>query len=298
MIKKLFYGILVCLLFSSPGQSRENNKSAIFFIYPEMTLPIKKVFDNIIKGFADSVEGIEIKYIPINAQTETNIIVALLKRNNTTPIVALGDHAYSLTNIPSLQNRLIVGVVRQTPNKSKHSLVSLSMDVDVVKKKLRQILPQIKTIHYGDNGGKTFWFNNSSTLPHFKLKHINNNQTSIVQYLWETLKTADPNSEAIWINNNLEPYFLYKISEAAWDKSIILISNNLLHLGKGATLVFYTNYQNMGKRLGEIAVAKIKNNDLIVEGLQTINLGINIKFSEHSGISLPSDLNGTFQAIK
>jgi hypothetical protein len=303
MTQKKRQGLLLFMLVISCtcwGQEPDVPKHPpITFIYPETKLPVKQVFDTIIKGFEQSTQGLAIQFIPVNRQTKLRSLNNQLQASAPSPIITLGNLLNSLPNINLLQNRLIAGAIRGKSPQAKYTLLSLSIDEDTLKKKFREYLPHIKTLYIGDDGRKAIWFTQSLDKPQFKTTKIGSDQASIVQYLWQAINEANPDSEAVWINNHLEPYVLYKLSERAWQRGVILISNHPLHLNNGASLVFYTDNKRMGQRLGEMARLMLQKKSLLPdEPLRDLNQGINVRFAKHSGMRIPIDLQKNFQVIK
>mgnify|MGYP000653836163 FL=1 len=212
-------------------------------------------------------------------------INSLLMTNAADLILAIGNEANA--------------VVRAIPTKAKifsvktsmllgHEVgLSLSLDEAIIQQKLRVYLPHIKQIHIADNGESTLLFIDNQKTPKFIKQTLANDQASLVKYLWQTINTADPKTEAVWINNDIDHFFMYKLSERAWERNVTLISSNLTHLESGILMVFYPNFKRMGKRLGEMMSAK-DNNSLSLVPINDFNQGINLKAALHLGINIPA----------
>ena len=142
------------LVISCTCWSQEPNGPPITFIYPETKPPVKQVFDTIIKGFEQSTQGLAIQFIPVNQQTKLLSLNDQLQASTPSPIITLGSLVNSLPNIDLLQNRLIAGTIRGKPPQAKYTLLSLSIDEDILKKRFREYLPHIKTLYIGDDGRK------------------------------------------------------------------------------------------------------------------------------------------------
>ncbi len=280
----------------------QDNASPVAVIYPDAPSPIKQAMEQIAKGIEGTTKDLSVHYFPVNDATHKQTIQSQLTKLNPYPIITLGDPSLELAKTLGYEDRLLAAVLRKTSNDTvKHGLLSLALDETVIKKQLRILTPQIKTIHYGNDGRKAIWDSKTpgSDYPHFKTTRINNSQSAIVKYLWETITTADPSREAVWINNYLEPYVLYKLSEKAWERGVLLISNNVTHLNNGVSLVFFINNQSMGERIGELVKVMRKNKlPPPPEALTAVSRGINVKFARHAGVALPSDLSVYFEVIK
>lgn len=271
-------------------------------IYPDVPSPIKQAMEQIVSGIERTTKDLSVHYFSVNDSTNKQSVQSQLTNLNPYPIITLGDSSLVLAKTLGYENRLLVGVIRRTSvDKVNHGLLSLALDETVIKKHLRILTPHIKTIHYGDDGRKAIWDTKTpdSNYPHFRTTRINNSQSAIVKYLWEKITTADPSQEAVWINNYLEPYVLYKLSEKAWQRGVLLISNNLTHLNNGVSLVFFINNQSLGERIGELVKVMRKNKSPPPpEALTAVSRGINVKFARHAGVVIPSDLSVHFEVIK
>jgi len=242
-----------------------------------------RAYQEIIKGLRTNHDFFvqEITLTP----TSHSAINSLLMTNEADLILAIGNEANA--------------VVRAIPTKAKifsvktsmllgHEVgLSLSLDETIIQQKLRVYLPHIKQIYIADNGEPTLLFTDNQKTPKFIKQTLANDQASLVKYLWQTINTADPKTEAVWINNDIDHFFMYKLSERAWERNVILISSNLTHLESGILMVFYPNFKMMGKRLGEMMSAK-DNNSLSLVPINDFNQGINLKAALHLGINIPA----------
>jgi hypothetical protein len=300
LLKGLFGLFFLVIPLSVWGQ---DNTPPIAVIYPDAPSPIKQAMEQIAKGIEDTTKDLSIHYFPVNDATNKQTIQSQLTDLNPYPIITLGDSSLELAKTLGYEDRSLAAVLRKTTNDAvKHGLLSLALDETVIKKHLRILTPQIKTIHYGDDGRKAIWDSKTaagSGYPHFKTTRIDNSQSAIVKYLWKRITTADPSREAVWINNYLEPYVLFKLSEKAWERGVLLISSNITHLNNGVSLVFFINNQSMGERIGELVKVMRKNKSPPPpEALTAVSQGLNVKFARHAGINIPSDLSVHFEVIK
>jgi hypothetical protein len=281
----------------------QDKTSPVAVIYPDAPSPIKQAMEQIVSGIERTTKDLSVHYLPVNESIPKQTIQRQLTSLNPYPMITLGDSSLEFAkSLGYNEDRLLAAVLRKTSKDTvKHGLISLALDENVIKKYLRLFAPQIRTIHYGDDGRKAIWGSKTpgSDFPHFKTTRINNSQSAIVKYLWEKITTADPSQEAVWINTHLEPYVLYKLSEKAWERGVLLISSNISHLNNGVSLVFFINNQSMGERIGELVkVMRENKSPPPPEALTAVSQGINVKFARHAGINIPSDLSVHFEVIK
>ena len=166
--------------------------------------------------------------------------------------------------------------------------VSLSIAENVLKNALRAYLPHIKTLYVGDEGDNIIWFSDGLDAPQIIRHKIGRSQKSIVQFLWKTINQVDPKTEAVWVNANIEHFYLYKLSERAWERNVTLISNNTVHLESGTLLAVYPDFKGMGQRTGDLLSRLIKHKKksgaIQFEPLRAVHQGINLRTAQHLGI--------------
>ncbi len=212
-------------------------------------------------------------------------INSLLISNEADLILAIGNEANAVVHAIPTKAKIFSVKTSLIPD---HEIgLSLALDEDIIQQKLRVYLPHIKQIHIADNGEATLLFTDNKKTPKVIQQTLANTQAALVKYLWETINTVDPKTEAVWINNAIDHFFIYKLSERAWERNVTLISSNPAHLDSGILMVFYPNFRMMGKRLGEMMSAKNPNASSLVP-ISDFNQGINLKVAHHLGIKIPA----------
>lgn len=257
-----------------------DDKKNIAILYPSSSIKTTALYKEIITGIAtntDQFTKTEIKITPSNHSE----LKHKLRINSFSSIITLGNEALEFALSLRLTTPIItVGVLLNEKNRALKG-VSLSLDEDSLKKKLRLYLPKLKTVHIVDKGNNVIFFSSNNKTSFFNRKKTTDTNKTI-KHLWSVINTANPKTEAVWINGSIDPEFVYKLSERAWERNIILLSHNINHLDQGITFVFFPNFKGMGEKSGQL-LKQLKSNKQL-EPLTTIYQGINIRTAKHLGI--------------
>jgi len=274
----------------------ENETIAI--IVPSATTPISGIFDQIIEGITKSTPKYKKQKLILDEDNRGSIKDWLVI-NKPLAVIAIGDKATRFTQSISINTLIITSGSLLVSDASEYSGISLSIAEDTLKKRLHFYLPHIKKLHVGDEGENLIWFSNITGLPQIVRKKIGQDQKSVIKYLWNIINSIDPKTEAVWINNKIEHYFLYKLSERAWERKVTLISSNIVHLESGSLMAFYPDFKVMGRRLGDILVmTDLSGSELPpLKPLRAIEQGINLRTAKHLDIHISPVLEKNFGVI-
>jgi ABC-type uncharacterized transport system substrate-binding protein len=291
---------LLCLVFlcsiSSFSAYAENKIIAI--IKPSTDLELSRVHQSIIDGIEQSTPKFEKKILILKDDNKKDIVKQLFDKN-LFAIIAIGNETTDFMRLTSVSAQIFT-IATLLPNDGDNKGVSLSMDQETIKKKIRLYLPHIQKIYIGDKGENIIRFSKDSlNSPKFSRKIIAKDERSIVKHLWQNINDANPKTEAVWINNHIDPLLLYKLLEFAWERNVALISNNITHLEGGSLLALYPDFKGMGERLGEIisGIANKKSHFSQLETLKAISLGINLRAAKHLGIQISEEQESEFGVI-
>ncbi len=293
--KKLVYGLLAQFLLISFVLAE---KPPIAILTPSINQELSDEFELIIDGIKQKTPQFE-KKIRSLADNNKDEIKKWLNSNKFLAIVTIGNKTTEFANTLSPPS-LIITTGTLLPNDRQHNGVSLSIADDVLKKALRVYLPHIKKLHIGTEGRHIIWFSDNHEAPQIVKHKIGREQKAIVQFLWKTINHVNPKTEAVWVNNNIEHLFLYKLSERAWERNVTLISNDVRHLESGILLAIYPDFERMGQKTGELLTAIIRQQNpeaLQLEPLRAIHQGINLRTARHLGIIVSPITESDFRVI-
>ncbi len=293
--KKIVYGLLAQFLLL-PSVLAEKPQIAI--LAPSTNQELSNTFELIIDGIKQKTPQFE-KKVRLLSDNNKDEIKQWINSNKFLAIVTIGNKTTELADSLSSPS-LIIRTGTLLPNNRHHNGVFLSIADDVLKKTLRLYLPHIKTLHIGTEGRHIIWFTDNQEAPQIVAHKIGSEQKAIVQFLWKTINHANPKTEAVWVNNNIEHLFLYKLSERAWERNVTLISNDVRHLESGILLAIYPDFERTGQKTGELLTAIIKQHNqetLKLEPLRAIHKGINLRAARHLGIIVPPIIENDFRVI-
>jgi len=294
-IFKKAYSLLALLIFSSSVLAE---KPPIAILVPSSNHELSAVFELIIDGIKQSTPQFK-KNIRLLTDSNQNEIKKWLVSNKFLAVVTIGNKTTDLSYSLPIPYPVITTGTLLSDDKSYRG-ISLSIAEDTLKKTLHRYLPHIKKLHIGDEGDNIIWFSANLDPPQIIRQKIAHEQKPLVQYLWKTINHVDPKTEAVWINNNIEHIFLYKLAERAWERNVTLISNNTSHLESGTLLAIYPDFKGMGQETGRLLTGIFQKNDpssLQFEPLRSVHLGINLRTAQHLGVEISSETEDDFKVI-
>lgn len=243
--------LLTCFDVSFAKETRND----LVIIYPSSTN--FSIYKEIIKGVKTSQLHKVKKVLELKIDNR-NEIKQWIKNNQPISIVAIGNEVSELG-------------------------VSFSLQEKTIKKKLQKYLPHIQKIYRTENGKNLIYSSkDDKSLPIFVSKVITKEDESI-KYLWEKINSIDPEKEAVWINNDIDLEFLRYLSEKAWERNVILLSNNIRHLEIGILFAFFPDFEALGERVAK--VIDLPPSASLLESLKVIKLGVNTRTAKHLGVT-------------
>ena len=276
--------IISLAFFCLPIMAKEET---VVILHEKTTTETRPIYEQIITGISKKTSFNQ-KILQISDNNHDEITQWILK-NPFFSVITIGSSALKL--IRSINPKIKTPVIATgifTKNKSN---LSLSFSEDWLKKRVKTYIPNIKTIHIADDGKNIIDYSNSSSEPRFN-RIEKKNEDEIIKFLWEKINTINSKTEAIWINSSIEQSFVYKLSEKAWERDVILISNNRNHLESGILLVFFPDFKGVGEKIGNQLNRLLLNGKSKVnfEPLTTIYQGINLRTAKHLSLSIsPTD---------
>ena len=171
---------------------------------------------------------------------------------------------------------------------------------------LKTLAPGIERVHLVYSEKNTGWLVNIANDAAKKhnielfLYKVDNLKQGIKNYT-EILNKVESNKDAIWIPLDRvvpDKAILPKILKMAWDKNIVIFSNNPLHTKKGALFALFPDHKLVGKKLASIAVEQITANGQY-KLFPTINLklAVNRRTASHLGLNFTKSEQRQFDIV-
>lgn len=259
----------------------KNTNTSFVILYPDSSSKIQQIYKNIIKGAKIAQpDGVGKEFKVTN--TNKNKIKEWVENNKPTSIIAIGNEVLPFAHTIMKESKLVATGILINQTNFNQAGVSISLQEKKIKNILQKYLPYIKKIYRVETGKNLIYSANNKKPPFFINKEITDD-AEIVKFLWDKINSIDPKKEAVWVDSTIKPEYLSYLSERAWEKNVVLLSNNTSHLEIGVLLAFYPDFEGMGKRVGELlSLTPIPR---LLEPLTAIKYGVNTRTARNLGVA-------------
>lgn len=269
---------LVLILFLGFCCESYGDPARVLILYPQAEEPLHSLFAGTIKGIESKVNPIEAVEIP----HDKTALLEELNRRKPDKIIALGKRITDSIQNTIFRDRTLAGWVFLNPKELPG--VSLALDSDSFYRKLSQVAPFIQKVYIvQENSHQSI--TNQPVAPSANWLLIfreGQDMTQTIRLLGTIVETEAMPGEAIMIPPNLPANILFEIAKIAWNRRIILLSTNLAHLENGVLMAFFPDETGLGQQLGDM----VMQNRSINEYLKSAKAGLNLRVSQHLGITI------------
>lgn len=231
-----------------------------------------------------------------NKSTTNDEIEQQITKTNARAVIALGKHGKLFAQQLELDIPIITGA-HVLAEEGKAS-VSLAADPFILFTRLKHLKPEIKTIYVIHNKQNTHWLIKDALVTAKELKlnlkvFVAEDLKQTSSLLKDVIEQAQKNNSAVWLP--LDPVLpinilLPELLRAAWDKNIVVFSNNPVDVQKGVLFAMYPDYRKMGTQLVDLAIARINGlKNAAPEPSRYLNSAVNSRTATHLGVK--ADLN-------
>jgi len=277
------------LLSSSFGVA--GSKLNIAVIYPKSER-VSKLFDIIIDGMKTH-DDINFHRMAINDKTSSLDIKKWIDQYDWNAIVALGKQGSQLGRDLDLGVPFVTGA--HIIAKPDQATVSLAADPWQLFKRLKELKGNVKRVFVVYNQANIGWLMEQATRAADELqlnliKLSVHDARQVTAAFDRILQKARPGEDAIWLP--LDPIIPTKVVlpillKYAWNKNLVVFSNNPMDVKKGALFAMYPDYYAMGKQLVELTLTRVKKNSLVKpEASRFLKIALNRRTALHLGIKL------------
>ncbi len=260
-------------------------------LYPEASGSYSRVFNNILDGI-NELEGIHIITRRVSKKTKSEDVDVWLADNKIQTVLALGQRSYRISKKLTGNLPLTIGALVATPN--GHGGISMDGSPEVFLHHLTSLAPNVKRVHVVYSEKNTGWLIDIAEKAAMKrnielVSYKVDNLKDGIKYYNEILTKVESNKDAIWIPLDRvvpDKAILPKVLQAAWEKNIVVFSNNPIHAKKGTLFALFPDHKLMGKKLAAIAVEQISSNGKYqLFPTSDLKLAINRRTASHLGLS-------------
>lgn len=265
----------------------------VALLYPDVQGSYQNVFLNIADGVEEEL-GHPLKHWTVNKNSQGTDAANWLQENNIDAAILLGSQSVSLFQQPISLPFVVGAIGAQAPE--TYSAISLNPAPDLLFSGLRELWPNITTIHVVFDPDRNQWeVDQASAL-------AQNMGITLLTYPTEDLRAAattyrdiqadmKSSTEALWLplgGPARDKSIMQSILEAAWIQEQAVFSSNLADVKRGALFAMYPNNVGMGKELGKL-LREVRENptrEARTQFVTSLYKAVNRRTAEHLEIRL------------
>ncbi len=300
----LCWWLLFALLYLLPGEAAEGK---VAVIYPQLREPYNKVFDRILEGIVEELDGRVVPYrIPADSTTGTTELDSWIRENNIDAVIGLGRQGFEVTRSLPVPTARVAGALVTTPDKVNAgvSVITMTPSPAIVLRNLQRLAPDVKNISFAYSEKYNGWYVN---LVH---QHASKMGYSVNAVPVENVKQAAifyreffsraTRHDALWLLQDPQVIdngpLLASVMQQAWEHDIVVFSNNPAHVARGALFSHYPANRQLGRQLALLTRQKLRSPGMgkKIIPIRDLMLAVNIRTAEHLGYSYPPRLHRKF----
>ena len=271
---------------------------AIAVIYPDIGEPYRSVFAKIIEGIEDGA-NIAVRHYPIGANQDPVELGAVLKRNGTKVVIALGRQGLKATAALDRDIPVVVGGVLAVPEAENRSLtgVSLTPDPALLFARLKSLLPAVRRVIVVYNPQQNEWLikiaREAARVQGLELVTHEARDLGTAARMYEAaFAGSDGRRDAVWLPQDGttvdEATILPLVLKESWSRNVPVFSSSFLHVKKGALFALYPNNVELGRTLANSALAALSGESRRrgVMPLREVQTAVNLRTASHIGLSI------------
>lgn len=299
-LHRIITALLICMAMLFPLILAQANKQFesvknILVIYPESRPAYQSIYDTIIQGMQNNTQT-TLTITSFNNTTSSSDIEQLITTTNASAVIALRQAGKLFAQQLNLDIPLITGA--HVLCEAGKASVSLAADPFILFTRLKHLKPDVKTVYVVHNKQNTQWLIQDAVITANKLNlnlkvFVADDIKKTSSLVTKVIDQAQENTSAIWLP--LDPVLPVKILlpellRAAWNKNLVIFSNNPVDVRKGVLFAMYPDYEKMGTQLLDLALARISGlKPSRPEPSRHLNSAVNSRTAMHLGIR--TDLN-------
>jgi putative tryptophan/tyrosine transport system substrate-binding protein len=276
-------------------------------LYPDLGEPFRKVFSEILAGI-EGQAGQKVRGYPMPANQDLGELSALLKRNNTRVVVALGRQGLKAASGLEAGLGVVVGGVSSVPEGEKQFGICLTPDPALLFAQLKTLVPGVRRIIVVYNPQNNDWLlklaREAARAQGLELHALEARDLASAARMYETaLAAADGRHDAVWLPNDAttvdETTILPIVLRESWNRNVPIFSSSFLHVKKGALFALYPNNEELGRNLGSLALSLMAGESPRrgVTPLRDVRTALNLRTASHIGINVSTRAQREFSYI-
>ncbi|MBK8168648.1 MAG: hypothetical protein IPK64_22095 [bacterium] len=286
--------------------ARSASALTVAVLYPEAAAPYRALFAEILEGIEGGLPPQTVHRYALPPELDTVALDRWIDRLAPDAVITLGRVAADYYEARPAKKPWIVGALDASPQtRPKARGVSLAVDPALLFATLRQLAPTKRRIWVVFDPASERWL---VDLAHAAARTGGLSLTPLpasdAKTAWRqfahVFETADPDTDALWLIANpqlVDPSaVLPALVEKSWRRSLVLFTNSLHHVHRGALFALYPDNRRLGGRLAELAL-QARDAAPAIEPLRAVKRAINLKIATHLALRIDQPLEREFDLV-
>lgn len=276
-------------------------------LFPDLGEPFRKVFVEIISGIEGQARQ-RVRAYPLSPNQNMQELAAVLKRNNTRVLVALGRQGLKAAAAVEAPLGVVLGGVSSVPDGDKQFGICLTPDPALLFAQLKMLLPATRRVIVVYNPQHNDWLvklaRDAARGQGLELVAHEARDLAGAARLYEAaFAIADGKRDALWLPIDPttvdEPTIMPLVLRDSWDRSVPVFSSSFIHVNKGVLFSLYPNNIELGRALANLAGALLAGSAPArgVTPLRDVHAALNTRTASHFGITIDARMQRAFHYI-
>lgn len=289
---------------ASPARAADE---AIGVLFPDLGQPYRKIFTEIVGGIEARVPQ-RVRAYPVSANQNLPELSAVLKRNGTKVIVALGRQGLKAAAAVEAPLGVVMSGVSSVPDGERHIGICLTPDPALLFARLKSLLPAVRRVIVIYNPQHNEWLmriaREAARNLGLELLAREARDLAAAARLYETaFAAADGKRDAVWLPIDPttvdEATIVPIVLNDSWNRNVPFFSSSFLHVNKGALFSLYPNNLELGRALGNLASTLLAGGSpgRGVTPLREVHAALNTRTASHFGIPIDARMQRAFHYV-
>lgn len=267
-------------------------------LYPKIREPYRSVFTSIIRGIDNGLKS-RARQLELKGTESISEVSKWLSKKRIEVVIALGTTGLQVAQqLPDTMRLVIGAVLVDQSDPSQFSGITLATDPSVLFERLTSLAPRVKRVTVVYHPARNEWLVEKARIAASQNKLVlralpATDLSGSASIYRKILPKLNRGSEAVWLLQDRstldDQAILPLILSTAWERNLVVISNNPAHVKRGALFSLFPDNVAMGRSLGAMAAKLSKNNAATVSGvlpLRDVLIAVNTRTAEHLGLDL------------
>lgn len=265
-------------------------------IYPEIREPYRSVFRNVVQGIGEKLQQAPKEILLEGKDTDITGLERELIEEQVDVVIALGRKGLIVGRDLAGARPVVAGATLIPPGLVDGRIggITLTPDPAILLQRLRRMAPKVERVTVVYNPAHSGWLIELARKEAMRLGLALDAQPATdlkeAAPLYRAfINQAQPKTDALWLLRDAsildERAIVPMLLSRAWDRHLVVVSNNPAHVRKGALFSLYPDNVALGRSLAAMAQAQSdQEGGPGIQPLRDLLVAVNLRTAGHLGI--------------